>query len=51
MPSYVDEYEKDGYIVMIFKILEENMNYYNLILEGKYSKLPAEAKKIILKKE
>ena len=33
----------------IFKILEENMEYYNLILDGKYSKLPAEAKKIILK--
>ena len=49
MPAYVDEYEKEGYIVMIFKILEENMEYYNLILEGKYSKLPAEAKKIILK--
>tara|TARA_R110000737_G_scaffold72816_1_gene101345 strand:+ start:12188 stop:12832 length:645 start_codon:yes stop_codon:yes gene_type:complete len=49
MPSYVDEYEKEEHIVMIFKILEENMEYYNLILDGKYSKLPAEAKKIILK--
>lgn len=49
MPSYVDEYEKEGYIVMIFKVLEENMPFYNLILAGKYSELPAEGKKIILK--
>lgn len=49
MPSYVDEYEKGNYLVMIFKILEENMEYYNLILKGKYSELPAEAKKMILK--
>ena len=49
MPSYVDEYEKGSYLVMIFKILEENMEYYNLILKGKYSELPAEAKKMILK--
>lgn len=49
MPTYIDEYEKGEYTVMIFKVPDENMEYYNIIMDGKYSQLPAEGKAIILK--
>ena len=49
MPTYIDEYEKAGYIVMIFEVPEKNMEHYDLLLKGKYSELPMEAKSLILK--
>ena len=49
MATYVDEYEKDDFIVMVFKIPEKHLDQYNLLLEGKYSKLSPEIKGLILK--
>ena len=50
MENYVDEYEKEGFIIMIFKIPESNLEYYQTIMAGKYSELPSPAKTKILKK-
>ena len=49
MDNYVDEYEKEEFIVMIFKIPEKHLEHYDIILAGNYSKLPSEAKTTILK--
>jgi len=48
-PNYVDEYEKEGYIIMIFKIPDNNLPDYELLLKGKYSLISKEAKTLILK--
>lgn len=32
MATYVDEYEKDDFIVMVFKIPEKHLDQYNLLL-------------------
>jgi hypothetical protein len=49
MENYVDEYEKENYTVLIFKVPEKNLKHYDMILEGKYSKLDSEAKTLILR--
>lgn len=46
---YEDEYNKDGFIIMIFKIPDNNMSAYETILEGKYSELEAQYKKLIMR--
>jgi len=47
-PNYVDDYDDSGYLVFIFKILEEHQKDYELILNGKYSKISQQSKKLIL---
>jgi hypothetical protein len=47
-PNYVDDYDDKGYTVFIFKIPEENLNDYNLLMAGKYSEISRNAKKLIL---
>jgi len=47
-PNYVDDYDDAGYLVFIFKIPEENQKDYELILNGKYSKISQQGKKLIL---
>lgn len=49
LSTYVDEYWKGDYIVMIFKVPEENMEHYRTIREGRYSELTAEGKTLVLK--
>lgn len=49
MENYVDEYEKDNFIVMIFKIPENNLDYYNIVMQGKYSQIPSKGKAKVLK--
>jgi hypothetical protein len=49
MENYVDEYEKGNFIIMIFKVPDHNLEYYDTILNGKYSQLPQQAKILILK--
>jgi len=47
-PNYVDDYEINGYLVMIYKVSDERMEDYQLILNGKYSKISEAGKKLIL---
>jgi len=47
-PNYVDDYDDAGYLVFIFRIPEENQKDYELILNGKYSKISQQSKKLIL---
>ena len=47
-PNYVDDYEKDDYLVIIYKIPKETVSDYTLLLNGKYSEISANAKKLIL---
>ena len=46
--NYIDEYEKGGYIIMIFKIPDKNLDDYNKVKEGLYSILSKEAKTLIM---
>lgn len=46
--NYTDEYEKEGFLILIYKILDIYLEDYNKILKGKYSLISNEAKKIIL---
>jgi hypothetical protein len=46
--NYVDDYEKGKYSVFIYTVTEKFLPDYQLILEGKYSKISSEAKKVIL---
>jgi hypothetical protein len=47
-PNYVDDYDNKDYVVFVFSIPEEHQEDYKLILEGKYSKISLEAKRLIL---
>jgi len=47
-PNYIDDYDNKDYIVFVFSINEDFKEDYNLILEGRYSKLSLAAKKLIL---
>jgi hypothetical protein len=47
LDNYVDEYIKNNYLVMLFKIKDKYMKDYELILKGKYSKVSKAGKKII----
>lgn len=47
-PNYKDDYEKDGCLIMVYSVTEELLPDYKLILNGKYSEISAEAKKLIL---
>jgi len=47
-PNYVDDYESNGYLIVIYTIPEKNKKDYNLILEGKYSEISNEAKLLII---
>jgi hypothetical protein len=49
MPTYVDEYEKGEYIIMIFRVPDKNIGFYEMILDGKYSELPPEGKAVVLR--
>lgn len=46
--NFVDEYEKCGFLVVIFKIPDEFLIDYNLLMKGKYSKLSYKAKQSII---
>jgi hypothetical protein len=46
--NYVDDYEREGCLVVVFSILEKFQPDYVLLTEGKYSKVSGEAKKAIL---
>lgn len=47
-PNYVDHYEKNEYLVLIFSIPQENFEDFSLLLQGAYSKISSDAKKLIL---
>jgi hypothetical protein len=47
--NYIDEYHKGDFYIMIFKIPDSNIDAYNTILEGEYSKLEANYKSLIMK--
>lgn len=49
MENYVDDYEKEGYLVMIFNIPEEFIKDFELIVAGKYSQVSTQAKSLIFK--
>ena len=48
LDNYVDDYEKYGFLIVIFKILDEFLIDYNLLMKGKYSKLSHKAKQNII---
>ena len=48
LDNYVDDYEKEDFITLIFEVKEKKIPDYNLIIEGKYSKISKESKKLIL---
>jgi len=47
-PNYIDDYEKDEFLVVILSVPDSTKEDYNLILEGKYSKISQNSKKLIL---
>jgi hypothetical protein len=47
--NYVDEYEVQEFIVMIFSVPEKFIVDFNLILDGKYSQISPLAKQLIMK--
>ena len=47
--NYVDEYEKEDFLVAIFKIPDHHLISYELLLKGKYSEIPIDAKQLIIK--
>lgn len=48
LSNYVEDYEKENFLIMVFKIPEKFMNEYTLILKGKYSELSNEVKLLII---
>jgi hypothetical protein len=50
MLQYIDDYEYNGYFIMIFEIPEDFLEDYDLILKGKYSEISAKGKSNILSK-
>jgi hypothetical protein len=47
-PNYVDDYESNNYLIVIYSIPEKNKDDYNLILDGKYSEISDDAKLLII---
>lgn len=47
-PNYIDEYEKNEFIIYVFSIPEKLQKDYELLLNGSYSKISEDAKKLIL---
>ena len=47
-PNYVDDYDNQDCMVLIFRVPDEYVEDYNLIMNGKYSEVSQEAKKLIL---
>lgn len=47
--NYVDEYTKGDFTIMIFRIPDENIEAYDLLMQGKYSELRAAHKSLIMK--
>ena len=47
-PNYVDDYEFNGYLIMVYKVSDERIEDYQLVLDGKYSKISEAGKKLIL---
>lgn len=47
-PNYVDDYEKNGLLVMVYTIPEHNMEDYLLLVNGKYSEIKESTKQLIL---
>jgi hypothetical protein len=47
-PNYVDEYQKLEFLVMIFKVPDENISDYNKVVTGKYSEISAIGKNLIM---
>ena len=49
LPNYIDEYEKDEFVIYIFSIPEKNKKDFDILLNGGYSKISEDSKKLILK--
>jgi hypothetical protein len=47
-PNYVDDYDDKECLILVFKIPQNNLNDFNLIKRGLYSKVSAESKKLIM---
>jgi hypothetical protein len=47
-PNYVDDYEKDEFLISVFSIPDSTKVDFELILDGKYSKISKESRKLIL---
>lgn len=47
-PNYVDDYEVNGCLIVIYKVPDNNLEDYNLIINGKYSQVSELGKKLIL---
>jgi hypothetical protein len=47
-PNYVDDYDARECLILVFKIPQNNLNDFNLIINGQYSKISAESKKLIM---
>lgn len=47
--NYIDEYEKEDFLVVIFKISDQHLDSYELLLKGKYSKISMDAKQLIIR--
>jgi uncharacterized protein YutD len=48
LPNYVDDYDSQGCCIFIFSVPEKRQKDFDLIKNGKYSEVSAEAKKAIL---
>lgn len=49
LENYVDDYEKNGYSVMIYNIPDANIEDFNLLISGAYSKVSDTTKSKIFK--
>lgn len=49
LENYTEDFEYNDFLIMVFKIPDNYINDYKLLLEGKYSKISDEAKTIIIK--
>lgn len=47
-PNYVDDYDDKECLILVFKVPQNNLNDFNLIINGQYSKVSAEGKKLIM---
>lgn len=47
--SYIDEYEKLNYIIMIFKIPDDYLEDYDKLISGEYSKISETTESLIIK--
>jgi hypothetical protein len=46
--NYIDDYEQQDQLVLIYSISEELLPDYKLLINGEYSKISAKAKKLVL---